>query len=167
MRGDLNPLPTKTPIADVVTAYVEQIRAVKTAKSAQTDIYYLRDAFGPICPALQVTSRKLSPATRKRPPKPAQDRRRRAKVIEAQCFEQITTVDIAAFISGQVQSRGLSPKTANRYLEIRALEVRKIARPARGDRSAVDEDLRQTRDRRGVEHDLRRFLSPAAGEGDI
>src|SRR3954469_7997876 len=34
MRGDLNPLPTKTPIADVVNAYVEQIRTVKTAKSA-------------------------------------------------------------------------------------------------------------------------------------
>jgi hypothetical protein len=93
MRGDLNPLPTKTPIGDVVTAYVEHMRTTKTAKSAQTDIYYLRDAFGPICPALQVTSRKLSAAAKKRPPKPGQDRRRRAKVIEAQCFEQITTAD--------------------------------------------------------------------------
>jgi hypothetical protein len=46
MRGYLNLLPTKTPIADVVTAYVEHICAVKTAKSPQTDIYYLRDAFG-------------------------------------------------------------------------------------------------------------------------
>jgi hypothetical protein len=52
MRGDINPLPTKTPIADVVTAYVDHMRTAKTAKSAQTDIYYLRDAFGPICPAL-------------------------------------------------------------------------------------------------------------------
>ena len=83
-RGDMNPLPTKTPIADVVTAYVDHIRTFKTAKSAQTDIYYLRDAFGPICEALQVTSRKLAPKAKKRPPKEGQDRRRRAKVIEAQ-----------------------------------------------------------------------------------
>jgi integrase len=118
VQGDLNPLSARTPIADVVAAYVEQIRTVKTAKSAQTDIYYLRDAFGPICSAVQVTSRKLSAATKKRPPKDGQDRRRRAKVIEAQCFEHITTADISAFISGQVRSRGLAPKTANRYREI-------------------------------------------------
>ncbi len=118
MRGEDNPLPTRTPIADIVTKYVNHIRTVKTAKSAQTDIYYLRDAFGPICEALQVTSRRLSPAAKKRPPKPGQDRRRRAVVIEARTFEQISTADVSAFISGQVQSRGLAPKTANRYREI-------------------------------------------------
>jgi integrase len=117
-RGDLSPLPTKTPIAEVVTAYVEHIRAKKTAKSAQTDIYYLRDAFGPICDALQVTSRKVSAKAKKRPPKPGQDRRRKAAVIEAACFEQVTTAQVAAFIAGQVASRGLAPKTANRYREI-------------------------------------------------
>ena len=136
LRGDDNPLPTRTPIADVVTAYVNHIRAVKTAKSAQTDIYYLRDALGPICPALQVTSRKLTPAMKKRPPKPGQDRRRRALVIAAPCFEQITTTDIAAFISGLVQSRGLAPKTANCYREILcrlfnwAMEQRGVRMPA-------------------------------------
>ncbi len=117
-RGEANPLPSKTPVAQVVAAYVQHIRTIKTAKSAQTDIYYLRDAFGPICPELQVTSRRLSPAARKRPPKEGQDRRRRAIVIEAPCFEYITTAQVAAFISGQVQSRGLAPKTANRYREI-------------------------------------------------
>src|SRR3954451_24730564 len=65
-RGDLSPLPTKTPIVDVLTSYVAHIRATNTAKSAQTDIYYLRDAFGPICDALKVTSRKLSPKAKKR-----------------------------------------------------------------------------------------------------
>jgi len=117
-RGDALPLPTRTPIADVLTAYVSHIRTVKTAKSAQTDIYYLRDAFGPICDAVKVTSRKVSPKAKKRPAKPGQDRRRKAQVIEANCFEQITTADIAGFISGQMKSRGLAPKTANRYREI-------------------------------------------------
>jgi integrase len=118
MRGDDNPLPTRTDISAVVTAYVNHMRTMKTAKSAQTDIYYLRDAFGPICEALQITSRKIGPASKKRPPKPGQDRRRRPLTIAAPCFEQIGTGDIAAFISGQVQSRGLAPKTANRYREI-------------------------------------------------
>jgi integrase len=118
LRGDNIPLPTRTPIADVVTAYVSHIRTVKTPKSAQTDIYYLRDAFGPICPALQITSRKPSLAAKKRPPKDGQDRRRRALVIEAPCFEQIATAHVSEFITGQVQSRGLAPKTANRYREI-------------------------------------------------
>lgn len=114
LRGDGNPLPTKTPIADVVGAYVRRIRTFKTGKSAQTDTYYLRDAFGPICDELRVTSRKLSPKAKKCPPKERQDRRRRALVIEAPCFEQITTAQVSAFITGQVQSRGLAPKTANR-----------------------------------------------------
>lgn len=117
-RGGSSFLPTKTPIADVLTAYVEHIRSFKTAKSAQTDIYYLRDAFGPLCDALKITSRKVSLRTKKRPPKPGQDRRRKAPVIDASCFEQITTAQIAAFISGQMASRGLAPKTMNRCREI-------------------------------------------------
>lgn len=117
-RGDHLPLPTKTPIADVVAAYAAHVRAVKTAKSAQTDVYYLRDIFGPVCDALKINSRKPSAKAKKRPPKPGQDRRRKAPVIEAPCFEQMTTPDIAAFIGGRVASRGLAPKTANRYREI-------------------------------------------------
>ena len=117
-RGIENPLPTRTPIADIVSAYVEHIRLVKTPKSAQTDCYYLRDVFGPICPALEIVSRKPSKKTKKRPPKPGQDRRRVAQRIEAPSFEQITTADISTFITSQVRSRGLAPKTANRYREI-------------------------------------------------
>ncbi len=40
------------------------------------------------------------------------------RVIEAAYFEDITTAHVSAFIGGQVQSRGLAPKTANRYREI-------------------------------------------------
>lgn len=117
-RGELNHLPTNTPLAEIVTAYVQHIRSVKTPKSAQTDIYYLRDVFGPMCEALRVTSRKLNPNRMKRPPKPGQDRRFKAAVIEPTCFEAITTADIATFVASRMQSRGLAPKTANRYREI-------------------------------------------------
>lgn len=37
--------------------------------------------------------------------------------IEVNFFEQITTADIAGFISAKVRTKGLSPKTANRYRE--------------------------------------------------
>jgi hypothetical protein len=108
-RGNLDSgLPTRTSIADVLTAYVKHIRAVKTAKSAQTDINYLREAFGPICDAISITSRRESPKAKKRPPKPGQDRRRRAPVIAAQYFEQVTTAQIVSFISGHVANRGLT-----------------------------------------------------------
>ncbi len=117
-RGDEHLLPTRTPIGEVVTRYVEHIRTVKTPKSAQTDIYYLRSAFGPICDALKTTSRTLSAKRRKRPAKKGQDKRCTTQAIEASCFEQIVTGDVASFIASQVRSRGLAPKTANRFREI-------------------------------------------------
>jgi hypothetical protein len=75
LRGDELPLPTRTDITEIITRYAEHIRTTKTAKSAQTDIYYLRQVFGSICPALQINSRKSSIRAMKKPPKPGQDRR--------------------------------------------------------------------------------------------
>lgn len=118
-RGVDNPLPTRSPIPGVLTAYVDHIRATKTAKSAQTDIYYLREMFGPVCEAVTITSRTPSLAARKRKPTVSQvDKRRRLPVIEAHCFEAITTSQIAAFIDFKVRDQGLKPKTANHYRSI-------------------------------------------------
>jgi integrase len=116
--GDDFTLPTQTPIADVLTAYVAHIRTTKTPKSAQTETYYLREAFGPICDAVRITSRKPSAKTRKRPAKAGQDRRRKGPVIEAECIEQITSAQVASFISGMKEMRGLSATTANHYRQI-------------------------------------------------
>jgi integrase len=113
-----NPFPTRTPIAEVALAYVEHIRTTKTLKSTQTDIYYLRQIFGVVCPSLEIVSRRIGPRRPRLQIIEKLDRRRRAPTLEASCFEQITTADIAAFITKQVQSRGLAPKTANRYREI-------------------------------------------------
>lgn len=117
-RGGVSSLPTRTPIADVLTGYVSHIRAIKTAKSAQTDLYYLRDMFGPVCDGLRITSRKIGPKFRKCKTREGQDRRRRAQVIEAGYFEAISTANISEFIHAQMLSRGIKPKTANRYREI-------------------------------------------------
>jgi hypothetical protein len=95
LRGLHDSLPTRTPIAEVVGSYVAHIRQRKTPKSAQTDIYYLREMFGPICPALAITSRKPSEKARKRPRKKGVDRRLRTITIQAPSFEQITTAHAA------------------------------------------------------------------------
>ncbi len=116
--GDDLPLPTRTPIPEVVAAYVQHIRQIKTAKSAQTDIYYLRDTFGSVCDELKINGRKPSAKAKKKPTKVGVDPRTKAPVIEADGLEAVRTADITAFISAQVARRGLAPKTANRYREI-------------------------------------------------
>jgi len=118
VRGDELPLPTRTNVTEIITRYVEHVRTVKTAKSAQTDIYYLRQVFGPICPALQINSRKASVRAMKRPPKIGKDRRYKMSTLDVSYLEDITTNDISNFIGAHVRSRGLAPKTANRYREI-------------------------------------------------
>jgi hypothetical protein len=60
----------------------------------------------------------VSEKNRKRQLKDDVDRRHKSPVIEADCFEAITTAQIVEFVSGQVARRGLAPKTANRYREI-------------------------------------------------
>lgn len=111
-RGDGNPLPTKTPLSKVITAYVASMRSRKTAKSVQRDLYYLRETFGPICPDLTLKNPKISLKGKKRPSNYP------AAYIEATFFEQVSTADFANFISTQVRRKALAPKTANRYREV-------------------------------------------------
>ena len=119
VRGEDSPLPTRTPVPEVLEKYVAHIRAVKPPKSAQNDIYYLREIFGPCCEALTITSRTVSQATRKLKSKRSQqDRRKKLPHIEANSFENITTAQIAEFIAFKVQDQGIKPKTANHYRSI-------------------------------------------------
>lgn len=112
-KGIENPLPTQTAIGDTVQRYADYIRARKTAKSAQNEIYNLRTIFGPVCPALEITSRKITANTIKKGNKS----KNRYPVIEVRYLEEITPQQISAFISEHVRAKGLSPKTANRYRE--------------------------------------------------
>jgi len=112
MLGTQLPLPTKTSIAKVVSAYVDYLYTVKAARNAQRDIYYLRQSFGPVCPQLELKNEKISLIGQKKPS------RKLVQPIIANSFEQITTADIASFISAKVRSKNLAPKTANRFREI-------------------------------------------------
>jgi hypothetical protein len=71
-----------------------------------------------VCDGLRITSRKPSRKARKRPLKPGTDKRRRVPLIEASCFEAITTAAVSGFITNLVRARGPSPKTANHYRQI-------------------------------------------------
>lgn len=116
-QGDALALPTRTPVAEIVAAYVRQIRLTKRPKSAQTDIYYLREAFGPICEELRVTSRRVT-GTRRAAPKRTPTGTRREHLIAVTYLEQVTTSQVTDFIAAKVRARSLAPKTANRYREI-------------------------------------------------
>jgi integrase len=111
-RGTDIPLPTRTPVAEVVAAYVEYLYTVKTPRNAQRDVFYLRETFGPICPALKLKNKKISERGKKRPC------RNRPSLVQSYHFEQITTADIAQHIAAQVRAKGLAPKTANRFREV-------------------------------------------------
>lgn len=111
-KGEDNPLPTRTQLADVLTAYVDYLQAVKREGSVQRDIYYLRETFGPVCPAIAIKNRKISEKGKKRPT------RNPVPPIPATYFEQVTTAEISQFIAAQVRTRALAPKTANHFRTI-------------------------------------------------
>jgi hypothetical protein len=101
LRGDDSPLPTRSPLPQILAVYVQHLRATKRPKSAQTDIYYLGHMFGPVCTELEITSRVVTEACLKRKPRPGVDGRRRALLIEAPSLEQISTPQISAFLAAR------------------------------------------------------------------
>ncbi len=103
------PLPTKTPVGDVVEAYIQHMRTVKTARSVIRDMSYLREVFGQVCPSLKIKNEKNSKKARKN-----YDR----NSVQVSFIEQITTTDLSSFISARVRATGIAPKTANRFREI-------------------------------------------------
>jgi len=117
-QGIDNPLPSKTPLPEILDAYVAHLRANKPPKSAQNMVYYLRTIFGPICDGLRITSRRVGPASRLRPATTPASGSRKEPVIEVSCLETLTTSVIATFIDERVQRCDLAAKTANQTRQI-------------------------------------------------
>jgi integrase len=111
-RGSEIPLPTRTPLPKLLTAYVEYLEAVKRPRNVQKDVHYLRSLFGPICPALEHKNDKIARKAVKRPAT------KDVPVLEAAYLEQMTTAEISQFLATRVRRKGLSPKTANHYRQI-------------------------------------------------
>lgn len=55
VQGLPDPLPTRTPATEVLTAYVRHLRSTKKTNSVSTDINYLRRVFRVVCPKLGYT----------------------------------------------------------------------------------------------------------------
>lgn len=113
-RGDGIGLPTRTPIGQVVAAYIEHMKAHRAERSWKRDISYLRESFGECCPALVLDSERAKKCQARRR---GDDKRKKLWPLSAPCFEEISTASISEFIAERVRARGLAPKTANRYRE--------------------------------------------------
>jgi integrase len=114
-RGDGCPLPTRTPVGDIVAAYIDHMKAHRPERSWRKDMTHLRESFGECCPALALDTKRAKRCRELRCP---DDSRRKLWPLAAPCFEEITTAAISTFIAERVRVRGLAPKTANRYREV-------------------------------------------------
>lgn len=114
-RGDDCPLPTRTPVGEAVAAYIEHMRAHRPERSWRRDLSYLRESFGECCPGLRLDPGRAKKCRELRLP---EDQRRRLWPIAATHVEDITTAAISDFLAAQVRTKGLAPKTANRYREV-------------------------------------------------
>lgn len=114
-RGDDCPLPTRTPVGEVVAAYIDHMRAHRPERSWRRDLSYLRESFGECCPALVLDTQRARKCRELRLP---EDRRRKLWPIAATHVEEITPAHVSDFLSAQVRTKGLAPKTANRYREV-------------------------------------------------
>lgn len=112
---------TRTPLDAALQEFCEHQRVTKTQKSAQTDIYYLRQVFGPACPAMLVNARKpISEEVRQRrlALMSTTELRTKPNHLRPRRVEQLTTEDVSRTLVNRVRQRNLSPKTGNRLREV-------------------------------------------------
>ena len=89
-QGDPCPLPTKTPIGELLSEYIDNMRTHKTYRSVRVDVFYLRETFGPVCTELAQHSRRNKEARNR---------------IDVGHLEQVSTEDVSRFLSTQVQDK--------------------------------------------------------------
>jgi integrase len=112
---------TRTPLDEALEDFCTYLRTTRTRKSAQTDIYYMRQLFGPACPAMLVNSRKpISDAERDHRLAAAnpKDLRPGPQHLRPAVIEEFTTADVSKLLTTRMQRRRLSPKTVNRLREV-------------------------------------------------
>ncbi len=114
-RGADCPLPTRTPVGELVAAYIEHMRVHRPERSWKRDLSYLRGSFGECCTELELATGRARKCRDLRLP---EDRRRKLWPLPATHIEDLTPVEIADFLAAQVRTKGLAPKTANRYREV-------------------------------------------------
>jgi integrase len=108
-RQDDIPLPTKTPLPEIIEKYLFQFRARSSERNAQKQITYFRSMFGPVCESLKIKNPKIARKAVKRPAAQKYD------LIELGALEQLSAERVSSFLATISKQKGLSPKTVNHY----------------------------------------------------
>jgi len=108
-RGDDLPLPTKTPLSEILEKYLSNLRARTKEKNVVKVVSYLRGTFGEACESLKIKNHAIAKKAIKRPSSGSNPR------IEISYLEQLTTQQVSEFLSNIVRSKGISPRTVNHY----------------------------------------------------
>lgn len=109
LRQEDIPLPTKSPIGEIVQKYLFHLGAKTSEKNVQKVATYLRSTFGPVCESLKIKNEKIAAKAVKRPAS------EKFALIEVSSLEQLTTEQVSAFLSRLVVHKGISAKTVNHY----------------------------------------------------
>ena len=108
-RGASNPLPTKTPLAQIIERYVFQLKARSKEGNVKKVVSYLRGTFGQITDCLKITNQKIADKSVKCPsPK-------KIDLIEVRYIEEITPEQVSEFLAKLVAVRGVGNNTVNHF----------------------------------------------------
>ncbi len=119
INGDLE-RPTRTPTGEILSRFAQYLanQARPGSSSVQTDLYRLREFFGPVCPELEHNPRVRNTVHRKGGRSRQTASRRYQFSVPVNHVEEVTTQMIADFLIRMGTTRGLAPKTYNEYREI-------------------------------------------------
>jgi hypothetical protein len=106
------PLPTKTPLAEILEKYLFNLRSQTSERNVQKVASYLRGTFGRVCKSLKIRNVNIAKKAVKRPAT------QKFELIEIGFLEQLTTERVSLFVASLVAYKRISPKTANHYRQI-------------------------------------------------
>lgn len=112
LRQEDLPLPTKTPLSEILEKYLFQLKARTSERNIQKIASYLRATFGPVCDSLKIKNATIAKKAVKRPSSGKFD------LLEIGNLEQLTKERVSTFLANLVVHKGISAKTVNHYRQI-------------------------------------------------
>ncbi len=109
---------SSTPFKTFLQSFCEYIKGVRPSKSAKNDISYLRNIFGPCCPALELGSRVPKKYRKQKTDSPKIHDKVGKQFVVVKKLEQITPEIINNHIRSRLLMDKISPKTANRIRDV-------------------------------------------------
>lgn len=108
-RQDDIPLPTKTPLGEILEKYLSNLQARSKQENALKTITYLRGAFGQVCDSLKIKNQASASKAIKRPCTGLDPK------IEISFLEHLTAKQVSEFLADIVRAKGVAPRTVNHY----------------------------------------------------